>query len=823
MKSAVCLKLLATSLLCVALSIQIASASPTSPKMPSTLNFQSLNEISPPTTEAEWSFEMSKLDMAICSSHLSGLRARGSDMCLLKYMLLHYIITTDTDQLTQLQTFATANGYDLETAFLHYYDDTTATINGQSVTVPGFGGGTATSLSQARIKNFIWADYGWLCNPKSALFRKFMGYYYRLQMTTGDKPDGIFIDAVSPLRDYAPATTAGGHIVEYGNKTKTEAGIDYQKDIAASFADVNAAMGSDTKSQDRILLPNISYISEDEVIGFAADGILTEFWIQPIQPYFPYAYDLANRLAAIGKILIFTQGASGPQVSSADNFSSAMDRHQMLALTNYWIAKQGRSTYYQQRAPDGYKLLSSFWCKAREFDVGTPVDSLYSVWKTGTDSVGQNYTIYKRKYTKALMLNRPQIGWSYTDYSTPCQLQDLDGGYRLLHYDGTLGPEITKIGLAMGEAATLISTGTPSRPDTTPPVISGVTSSGVTSGAATIAWTTDEPATGLVEYGPSASYGSSASASNTLAGQSVMLTGLSASTTYHCRASAMDAAGNRSVSADHTFTTTASTGGSSGTPNGYIRHWAALGSFGYTNAHGHNTDYIGEATIHPSVGDTTAAKTWTDFTSETDKVDLYPLYTPNDNSIAYLNVYVNSPTQRACQVRIGVDDAAKVFLNGALVDDNTGYRPPDPDTDKADVTLTSGWNQLLVKAENYTVGWTLYARITDAQGEPIPDLTYRVDVPAGVGAGAPKISVSITVDKPTAKVGDKIVYTVTYTNTGDGRATSAIVKADVVPYVSFVSATNGGVYDAQANVVRWNVGTLQAGTSASVKYTVTVK
>lgn len=820
MKSAVCLKLLATSLLCVALSIQIASASPTSPKMPSTLNFQSLNEISPPTSEAEWSFEMSKLDMAICSSHISGLRARASDMYLLKYMLLHYIITTDTEQMTQLQTFATANGYDVETAFLHYYDDTTATMNGQSVTVPGYGGGTATSLSQARIKNFIWADYGWLYNPKSALFRKFIGYYYRLQMTTGDKPDGIFVDAVSPLRDYAPAATAGGHIVEYGNKTKTEAAVEYQGDIAASFADVNAAMGSDSKSQDRILLPNISYIPEDEVIGFAADGILTEFWIQAIQPYFPYAYDLASRLAAAGKILIFTQGASGPQVPSAGTFSSAMDRHQMFALTNYWIAKQGKSTYYQQRAPDGYQLLSSFWCKAREFDVGVPVDLLYSVWKTGTDSIGQNYTIYKRKYTKALMLNRPQIGWAYTDYSTPCQLQDLDGGYRLLHYDGTLGPEITKIGLAMGEAATLISTGTPPPPDTTPPVISGVTSSGVASSAATVAWTTNEPATSLVEYGPSTSYGSSAPASNTLAGQSAMLTGLSASTAYHYRASAMDAAGNRSVSADFTFTTTASTGGSGGTPNGYIRHWAILGSF---NGPGHNTDYIGEATIHPSVGDTTAAKTWTEFTSATDKVDLYPLYTPNDNSIVYLNVYVNSPTQRACQVRIGVDDAAKVFLNGALVDDNTGYRSPDPDTDKVDVTLTSGWNQLLVKAENYAVAWTLYVRITDTQGVPISDLTYRVDLPAGIGSGTPIISVAIAVDKQTAKVGDKLVYTVTYTNTGDGPATSAIVKADVAPYVSFVSATNGGVYDAQANVVRWNIGTVPAGSSASVHYTVVVK
>jgi len=248
-----------------------------------------------------------------------------------------------------------------------------------------------------------------------------------------------------------------------------------------------------------------------------------------------------------------------------------------------------------------------------------------------------------------------------------------------------------------------------------------------------------------------------------------------------------------------------------------------LGAFGYTNGMGHNTDYIGEATIHPSVGDTTAAKTWTDYAASTDMLDLYPIFTPNTYAIAYLNVYVNSATQRDCQVRIGVDDAAKVFLNGTLVDDNTGYRPPDPDTDKVNVTLNSGWNQLLVKAENYTVAWTLYARFTDTAGNPMHDLTYRVDFPTTVGVGAPKITVAISVDKKTAKVGEQLVYTVNYTNSGDGPAASAVVKADVSPHVSFVSATDGGVYDAQANVVRWNVGTVRPGASASVRYTVVVK
>ncbi len=179
MTSNQCLKLFMYCVLVAVLSIGTLPASPIAPKFPSTLNFQGLNEVCPPSTEADWNYEMSKLDMAICSSHLSGLRARNSDMCLLKYMLLNYVIITDTDQLTELQSFAAANGYDFESAFLHYYNDTTATGNGQSFTVPGYGGGTATTLAQARVKNFIWADWSWIYNPKSPLVTQFGRGYIR--------------------------------------------------------------------------------------------------------------------------------------------------------------------------------------------------------------------------------------------------------------------------------------------------------------------------------------------------------------------------------------------------------------------------------------------------------------------------------------------------------------------------------------------------------------------------------------------------------------------------------------------------------------------
>jgi serine protease len=97
-----------------------------------------------------------------------------------------------------------------------------------------------------------------------------------------------------------------------------------------------------------------------------------------------------------------------------------------------------------------------------------------------------------------------------------------------------------------------------STPDTTPPVISNIQVSGITSNSAVITWTTDEAATSVVYYGTTTSYGSSTSASGYTTNHSVTLTGLTTGTTYHFKVESADASGNTSQSSDSTFTTSSS-------------------------------------------------------------------------------------------------------------------------------------------------------------------------------------------------------------------------------------------------------------------------
>ena len=98
-----------------------------------------------------------------------------------------------------------------------------------------------------------------------------------------------------------------------------------------------------------------------------------------------------------------------------------------------------------------------------------------------------------------------------------------------------------------------------------PPVISGVSSSGITSSGATLNWTTDINSDSQVDYGTTNGYGSSSALNSSLVtSHSVSLFGLSASTLYHYRVKS-SSNGNLSVSADNTFTTSAVNNGGGST------------------------------------------------------------------------------------------------------------------------------------------------------------------------------------------------------------------------------------------------------------------
>ena len=87
-------------------------------------------------------------------------------------------------------------------------------------------------------------------------------------------------------------------------------------------------------------------------------------------------------------------------------------------------------------------------------------------------------------------------------------------------------------------------------------ILNEATSTGFST--ATIAWTTNDPASSLVNYGSTSAYGSSVSSSTLVTSHSIMLTGLAAATTYHFQIVSTNGSGATASTTDATILTAAS-------------------------------------------------------------------------------------------------------------------------------------------------------------------------------------------------------------------------------------------------------------------------
>lgn len=103
--------------------------------------------------------------------------------------------------------------------------------------------------------------------------------------------------------------------------------------------------------------------------------------------------------------------------------------------------------------------------------------------------------------------------------------------------------------------STINNTTTPAPPDLTPPVISNLAPSNITTNTATVSWTTDDSSDTLLEYGLSGAYGQTSSSLTLSNVHTVNLTGLTPGTTYHYRASSKNANNLNTTSGDQTFIT----------------------------------------------------------------------------------------------------------------------------------------------------------------------------------------------------------------------------------------------------------------------------
>ncbi len=224
--------------------------------------------------------------------------------------------------------------------------------------------------------------------------------------------------------------------------------------------------------------------------GSAADAVVQnvaayfeEFALRPLASTYQQFDNLASEVAERA-----AQTVPSPYAvldSSPSGGSPTDPRTQLATLASYYLLADPNRTFIDFYG--GYAPATPWdqhWVPAAGYNIGPPQDS-WSLFASGADPENSSlsYQVYQRDYTNALVLYKPlSTNSSGTvagtlDNATATTFQ-LNGVYRPLNVDGTLGAPITQITLRNGEGAILIKSTAPTPMMNSPTGASLTTSKG---------------------------------------------------------------------------------------------------------------------------------------------------------------------------------------------------------------------------------------------------------------------------------------------------------------------------------------------------------
>ena len=177
---------------------------------------------------------------------------------------------------------------------------------------------------------------------------------------------------------------------------------------------------------------------------------------------------------------------------------------------------------------------------------------------------------------------------------------------------------------------------------------------------------------------------------------------------------------------------------------GAIKQWLLLAPIGFERGTGLEALDLEqvpqeEADLRPQAGERVKVfegeRVWRSIQLEDYLIDFNALLGEQTEwSMAYAVCYIQSDTAQAgLLMKVGSDDAAKVYLNGKQIYEWRGNRVWMPDQDEVrGVELKPGLNVLVFKVVNLVRYWKGSIRFTDAAGQPLKGIRVTLD-PEGKG------------------------------------------------------------------------------------------
>jgi Hypothetical glycosyl hydrolase family 15 len=278
-------------------------------------------------------------------------------------------------------------------------------------------------------------------NPADGGFRNWAVAEAKTYLALNPMADGLFLDNSFERLQADPSGLA-------------ESSTNYANDYGSLVASIDSGIGP------KWVLANTagSGASADPLAKYGVSYI-EEFALRPLASTWQQFEDMATQTAdrmqlmgGKGYAVLDTYPAGG---------SPTDPRTEIAELAYYYLLGDPKRTFVMFNGGfDPSSDWSQHWFDAISYDIGQPKGT-WSVFAQGKDPQRPylNYKIYQRTYDRALVLYKPIshiTGHDGTIDAATATYHKLDGKYRVLNANGTLGPVVTSITLRNGEGAILI-------------------------------------------------------------------------------------------------------------------------------------------------------------------------------------------------------------------------------------------------------------------------------------------------------------------------------------------------------------------------------
>ena len=302
-------------------------------------------------------------------------------------------------------------------------------------------GSDARFVYESRLFYPYYGQMRFVTNPSSSAVRHWAGDYHARLLTATPLADGLFMDNA-----IGKVPFAGVSVLEPTGTFSEDSGAlmdAVSRAIAPRWVLANTAGGSTTA---------------DPIVAGSA-GSFEEFLIRPLSANWSEVGDAA----ALAARRLNTSGNPYLVIDSSPQGGSRFDaRTQVATLAYYYLlADPDRSFLMFFGGDSPSSSWTQHWSPAVAVDVGAPAGAM-RVFATGTDpaNAALTYRVLSRDYANALVLYKPlsyaQGRGEGTAADATATTHQLNGTYRVVNSNGTLGQFVTSVTLRNGEGAILV-------------------------------------------------------------------------------------------------------------------------------------------------------------------------------------------------------------------------------------------------------------------------------------------------------------------------------------------------------------------------------